>query len=102
MIVLECVPKQLASKISSVLSIPTIGIGGGDGTDGQVLVYHDVIGYGVERVAKFVKQYGSIDETIVDGLKQYVSEVKTREFPSDQYSFTMKEEELHALYGGKS
>jgi 3-methyl-2-oxobutanoate hydroxymethyltransferase len=102
MIVLECVPKQLASKISSLLSIPTIGIGGGDGTDGQVLVYHDVIGYGVERVAKFVKQYGSIDGTIVASLKQYVSEVKTREFPSDQYSFTMKEEELHSLYGGKA
>jgi 3-methyl-2-oxobutanoate hydroxymethyltransferase len=102
MIVLECVPKQLASKISSLLSIPTIGIGGGDGTDGQVLVYHDIIGYGVERVAKFVKQYGSIDGTIVAGLKQYVSEVKTREFPSDQYSFTMKEEELHSLYGGKA
>ncbi|MCQ6273903.1 3-methyl-2-oxobutanoate hydroxymethyltransferase [Bacillus sp. V3B] len=102
MIVLECVPKQLASKISNLLSIPTIGIGGGDGTDGQVLVYHDVVGYGVERVAKFVKQYGSIDGTIVAGLKQYVSEVKTREFPSDQYSFTMKEEELHSLYGGKA
>lgn len=102
MIVLECVPKQLASKISSLLSIPTIGIGGGDGTDGQVLVYHDVVGYGVDRVAKFVKQYCSVDGTIVDGLKQYVSEVKTREFPSDQYSFTMKEEELHSLYGGKA
>ena len=57
MIVLECVPKQLATEISSLLTIPTIGIGAGVGTDGQVLVYHDVIGYGVDRIAKFVKQY---------------------------------------------
>ena len=60
MIVLECVPKQLAAEISEQLSIPTIGIGAGNGTDGQVLVYHDILGYGVERVAKFVKQYCSI------------------------------------------
>lgn len=101
MIVLECVPKQLATKISSLLSIPTIGIGAGDGTDGQVLVYHDVAGYGVERVAKFVKQYCSIDSVVVEGLKQYVSEVKLREFPGEKHSYTMVEEELQTLYGGK-
>jgi len=101
MIVLECVPKQLATQISSLLSIPTIGIGAGDGTDGQVLVYHDVAGYGVNRVAKFVKQYCSIDETAVEGLKQYVSEVKTKVFPAAEHSYTMKEEALGALYGGK-
>lgn len=102
MIVLECVPKQLATKISSLLSIPTIGIGAGDGTDGQVLVYHDVAGYGVERVAKFVKQYTSIDNIVIGGLKKYVEEVKTRQFPTEEYSYTMKEEELLSLYGGKS
>ncbi|WP_394232760.1 3-methyl-2-oxobutanoate hydroxymethyltransferase [Niallia oryzisoli] len=101
MIVLECVPKQLATKISSLLSIPTIGIGAGDGTDGQVLVYHDVAGYGVERVAKFVKQYCSIDGVAIEGLKQYVKEVKSREFPSEKHSYTMAEEELQTLYGGK-
>ena len=61
MIVLECVPKQFAAEISRQLTIPTIGIGAGVGTDGQVLVYHDVLGYGVEKVAKFVKPFGSID-----------------------------------------
>ena len=101
MIVLECVPKQLADEISKVLSIPTIGIGAGNGTDGQVLVYHDVLGYGVERVAKFVKQYSSVDTIAIDGLQQYVKEVKTREFPDTQQSYTMKEEELNSLYGGK-
>ncbi len=101
MIVLECVPKQLATEISNLLTIPTIGIGAGVGTDGQVLVYHDVAGYGVDRIAKFVKQYALIDELAVEGLKQYVSEVKTREFPDDDHSFTMKEDTLQSLYGGK-
>ncbi len=101
MIVLECVPKQLAAEISSLLTIPTIGIGAGVGTDGQVIVYHDAAGYGVDRIAKFVKQYCSIDEISVEGLKQYVSEVKSRVFPDDDHSFTMKEETLQSLYGGK-
>lgn len=102
MIVLECVPRQLAMKISSMLTIPTIGIGAGDGTDGQVLVYHDITGYGVDRVPKFVKKFCSVDEQFINGLKQYVSEVKTREFPTTEYSYTMKEDQLQTLYGGKS
>jgi 3-methyl-2-oxobutanoate hydroxymethyltransferase len=101
MIVLECVPKQLAAEISGLLTIPTIGIGAGVGTDGQVIVYHDVTGYGVDRIAKFVKQYSSVDKMAVDGLKQYVTEVKSRAFPDDNHSFTMKEETLQSLYGGK-
>lgn len=101
MIVLECVPKQLATEISNRLSIPTIGIGAGNGTDGQVIVYHDILGYGVEKVAKFVKSYGSIDEIAVKGIEDYVAEVKSREFPDSDHSYTMKEEELASLYGGK-
>ncbi len=102
MIVLECVPEQLAAEISKRLSIPTIGIGAGNGTDGQVLVYHDVLGYGVERVAKFVKQFGYIDEIAINGIKQYVDEVKLRSFPNPSHNYIMKEEELASLYGGKA
>lgn len=69
--------------------------------DGQVLVYHDLISYGVNRVPKFVKQYTSVQEEIVRGISQYVAEVKTRQFPEEKHSFTMKEEECLALYGGK-
>jgi len=101
MLVLECVPKQLAEEISRNLSIPTIGIGAGNGTDGQVLVYHDVLGYGVERVAKFVKRFGSIDEAMINSLKDYVNEVKTGKFPAEEHSYSMKEEQLQSLYGGK-
>ncbi|MBA2870205.1 3-methyl-2-oxobutanoate hydroxymethyltransferase [Anoxybacillus calidus] len=100
-LVLECVPKQLAAAITRELSIPTIGIGAGDETDGQVLVFHDVLGYGVERVPKFVKKYANIQETIIQALSSYVTEVKFRKFPESSHMFTMKEEELTALYGGK-
>lgn len=100
-IVLECVPHQLAAEISQQLSIPTIGIGAGSETDGQVLVYHDVLTYGVERVPKFVKSYEQLNEPIVRGIEQYVQEVKMKAFPAKEHSFTMKEEELEALYGGK-
>ncbi|MGE0993403.1 3-methyl-2-oxobutanoate hydroxymethyltransferase [Bacillus sp. GMa5/2] len=100
-LVLECVPIQLAELISEQLTIPTIGIGAGQKVDGQVLVYHDLISYGVNRVPKFVKQYTSVQEEIVRGISQYVTEVKTRQFPEEKHSFTMKEEECLALYGGK-
>jgi 3-methyl-2-oxobutanoate hydroxymethyltransferase len=100
-IVLECVPKQLANEISKSVSIPIIGIGAGIEVDGQVLVYHDIIGYGVDRVPKFVKQYENIHPHIVEGIKGYVDEVKSKVFPEEQHSFTMKEEELKGLYGGK-
>jgi 3-methyl-2-oxobutanoate hydroxymethyltransferase len=99
-LVLECVPKQLAREITKSLSIPTIGIGAGNSTDGQVLVYHDVLQYGVNRTPKFVKSYANLNEQITSGLKQFVAEVKKRDFPEDKHSFTMKEEQLAALYGG--
>jgi 3-methyl-2-oxobutanoate hydroxymethyltransferase len=100
-IVLECVPKQVAEHISTKITIPTIGIGAGNNTDGQVLVFHDVINFGVSRVPKFVKTYLNSNEDIKQSLIQYITEVKTMEFPSDRHSFTMKEEELENLYGGK-
>ncbi|MDE3839376.1 3-methyl-2-oxobutanoate hydroxymethyltransferase [Bacillus methanolicus] len=100
-LVLECVPKQLAEEISSLLTIPTIGIGAGPDCDGQVLVYHDVLTYGVEKVPKFVKQYVNVNELVQSGLSAYVAEVKLGAFPEDKHSFSMKDEELAALYGGK-
>lgn len=100
-LVLECVPKQLGAAMARELTIPVIGIGAGAEVDGQVLVYHDLLGYGVTRVPKFVKQYASIQETIVEALANYVADVKLRQFPEPAQTFTMKEEEWVALYGGK-
>lgn len=100
-IVFECVPYQVGELVTHHLGIPTIGIGAGADTDGQVLVYHDVIKYGVDRVAKFVKVYGDANELIGQSLTNYVAEVKANQFPSQEHTFTMKEEELTELYGGK-
>ncbi|MGJ7909395.1 3-methyl-2-oxobutanoate hydroxymethyltransferase [Neobacillus sp. LXY-1] len=101
MIVLECVPKQLAEEVTKELNIPVIGIGAGIEVDGQVLVYHDILGYGVERVPKFVKQYHSVNPFIIESIQAYTNEVKNQQFPEDKHTFTMKEEELKVLYGGQ-
>lgn len=100
-LVLECVPKQLAALVSESLKIPVIGIGAGSGTDGQVLVYHDLTGYGFHHVPKFVKMYSESAKHMLTGLKDYIAEVKDGSFPTEEHSFTMKPEEADALYGGK-
>jgi len=99
-LVLECVPKELARQIALDLTIPVIGIGAGSGVDGQVLVYHDLVGYGVDRVAKFVKQYEHIDDPILRAIETYRQEVKDGDFPGQEHSYSLKEETLLALYGG--
>ncbi|OLO42541.1 3-methyl-2-oxobutanoate hydroxymethyltransferase [Alkalihalophilus pseudofirmus] len=99
-LVLECVPKQLGEYISKILSIPVIGIGAGANTDGQVLVYHDVIGYGGEFVPKFVKKYAEISPVIQQAVGNYVTDVKNKQFPEEKHTFTMNEEHLSHLYGG--
>ncbi|GAF14386.1 3-methyl-2-oxobutanoate hydroxymethyltransferase [Bacillus sp. JCM 19046] len=99
-IVVECVPHQLGDLLATEVDVPIIGIGAGSGTDGQVLVYHDVIGYESERIPKFVKQYTSISHTIQEGLASYVQEVKQRDFPAKEHTYTMKDTGWLQVYGG--
>jgi 3-methyl-2-oxobutanoate hydroxymethyltransferase len=99
-IVLECVPQQLAEIVSKRLTIPVIGIGAGKNTDGQVLVYHDMLGYGFHHVPKFVKPYSNVGDQMVEGLLKYKEEVQGSEFPREEHSFNMKAETLDRLYGG--
>ncbi|ANU20717.1 3-methyl-2-oxobutanoate hydroxymethyltransferase [Planococcus plakortidis] len=101
MLVLECIPHQLAAQVAKELNIPVIGIGAGSETDGQVLVYHDTVKYGSHHLPKFVQSYAEAGETMQQGLAQYVEEVKSGAFPKEQHRFTMKEEELEQLYGSK-
>lgn len=101
MLVLECIPHQLAAQVTKELNIPVIGIGAGNETDGQVLVYHDTVKYGSHHLPKFVQSYAEAGETMQQGLAQYVEEVKSGAFPKEQHRFTMKEEELEQLYGSK-
>jgi len=100
-IVMECIPTPLAAQITESLSIPTIGIGAGVHCDGQVLVFHDLVGYGSEIQPKFVKQYVKIDEQIVQAVKQFTYETKQRIFPTNAHSFDMNEDVVTQLYGGK-
>ena len=89
LLVLEAIPSDLAQVISQQLTIPVIGIGAGKETDGQVLVYHDLLNYGIDRQAKFVKQYADFSVG-VDGLKQYDNEVKSGKFPSEAHTYKKK------------
>ncbi|CEG21333.1 3-methyl-2-oxobutanoate hydroxymethyltransferase [Planococcus massiliensis] len=101
MIVLECIPYQLAREVTAAVTIPVIGIGAGADTDGQVLVYHDTLKYGSHHLPKFVRSYAETGEIMKNGLTAYVEEVKSGAFPAEEHRFTMKEEELQQLYGGK-
>lgn len=86
-IVLECVPPDLAQTITATLSIPVIGIGAGPETDGQVLVWHDLLGLNPELNLKFSKAFCAGFETLQQGLQQYDAEVKQQQFPQAQQCF---------------
>ncbi|MFH1552424.1 MAG: 3-methyl-2-oxobutanoate hydroxymethyltransferase [Candidatus Omnitrophota bacterium] len=87
-IILECVPRELAKKITGRLGIPTIGIGAGQYCDGQVLVTHDIVGYFDKFVPKFVKQYAKINAQMLEAIKAFKSETESGVFPDDEHSFS--------------
>lgn len=93
-IVLEAVPAPIATEISKRLTIPTLGIGAGVGCDGQVLVYHDLLGLFDKFQPKFVKQYANIGQQILTALQQYRDEVQQGTFPTIAHSYELPEEEL--------
>ncbi len=86
-LVLEGIPSALAAEITQLLDIPTIGIGAGDGCDGQVLVTHDMLGLNTEFVPSFVKQYSRLHTLIEQAVQQYISEVKQSIFPEEEHSY---------------
>jgi 3-methyl-2-oxobutanoate hydroxymethyltransferase len=83
-IVLECVPEDLAAEVTAAVSCPTIGIGAGVGCDGQVLVMHDILGWGF---TKFTKTYADVKGMMAGAFAQYVSDVKAGAFPTQEQSF---------------
>jgi 3-methyl-2-oxobutanoate hydroxymethyltransferase len=91
MIVMECVPDLVAAQITRELTIPTIGIGAGKDCDGQVLVYHDLVGLFERFTPKFVKQYVNLSPQIKEALMQYKREVEEGAFPGPEHTFVMKE-----------
>jgi len=97
MIVMECIPDLLAARITRELRIPTIGIGAGVDCDGQVLVYHDLVGLFERFTPKFVKQYTNLAPLIRDALVQYKTEVEQGAFPGPEHAFAMKPEEAEKI-----
>lgn len=97
MVVMECIPDILASRITRELGIPTIGIGAGKDCDGQVLVYHDLVGLFERFTPKFVKQYIKLGPMIIDALKDYKREVEEGIFPGDEHIFKMSKEEVEKI-----
>ncbi len=98
-LILEAIPEQLGKLITSKVSIPTIGIGGGRYCDGQVLVFHDMFGLFEKFIPKFVKQYLNLAPEIIKGLEAFKEDIRTEKFPEEKHVFGgIKEEELKRLY----
>ena len=104
-LVLEAIPSPVAARITERVSIPTIGIGAGPDCDGQVLVYHDLLGLSEGHLPRFVKRYASLSREIRDALEAYAGEVRSGAFPDEEHAYEMSEEELalfeQALGGGR-
>lgn len=86
-VVLEKIPADLAKEVSGQLQIPTIGIGAGAGTDGQVLVAHDMLGITHDFKPRFLRQYADLNAVITGAVEEYVKDIKSRSFPNEQESY---------------
>lgn len=100
-VVIECVPHKLAEYISEILSIPTIGIGAGNGCSGQVLVYQDMLGMYSDFTPKFVKKFANVGDVMTDAFKSYSDEVKTGNFPTEEHSFKIDDDIIDKIRGDR-
>ena len=96
-VVLEAVPAAVAARVSERLSVPTIGIGAGPECDGQVLVWHDLLGLYEGQAPRFVKRYADLAGEIRRALETFTADVRERRFPEDQHTYAMPDEELDAF-----
>lgn len=101
-LVIEAVPSPVADAVAHAVRIPVIGIGAGAGVDGQVLVYHDLLGLGTGHVAKFVRRYASLHEEAVRAITAYAADVRARRFPAVSETYAMSDAELAALRSRES
>jgi 3-methyl-2-oxobutanoate hydroxymethyltransferase len=96
-IVLEAVPAPVAAAVTEALTVPTIGIGAGAGCDGQVLVWHDLLGLYEGKAPRFVKRYADLAAEAKKALEAYVDDVREGRFPEEQHTYTIPDEELEAF-----
>jgi 3-methyl-2-oxobutanoate hydroxymethyltransferase len=99
-LVLEAVPAPVAARITEELTIPTIGIGSGRDCDGQVLVYHDLLGLYQGKEPRFVKRYAELAIEIRGAIERYAADVRSGAFPGDEHTYSIPEEELAAFLSG--
>src|SRR5581483_6217381 len=96
-IVLEAVPAAVARTVTRALAVPTIGIGAGADTDGQVLVWHDMLGFYEGHAPRFVKRYAELGQAVVEALERYAAEVRSGAFPEERHTYAMPEDERAAF-----
>jgi len=96
-LVLEAVPARVAAHITEALGIPTIGIGAGAGCDGQVLVWHDLLGLNTGAAPRFVKRYADLAGETRRGLEAFAADVRSGAYPADEHAYKISEEELRAF-----
>ena len=101
-LVLEAVPAPVAARVSEELTIPTIGIGSGTDCDGQVLVFHDLLGLYDRTSPRFTKRYAEIGGEIQDALERFAGEVRSGVFPTEEHTYAMPEDELAAFLSGST
>lgn len=97
-VVLEGIPRKLGDLITRELRIPTIGIGAGNGCDGQVLVYQDLLGMFSDFTPKFVKRYADLGEIMKEAFRSYIEEVGSGAFPSEEHEYKIEDEVIKKLY----
>ena len=97
-VVLECVPEKKKKLVSESVSIPTIGIGAGNGCDGQVLVYADMLAMFSDFCPKFVRKFANVGEIMSQAFKDYDAAVKDGSFPSEEHTYKIDEEVIEKLY----
>lgn len=100
-LVLEAVPDRLATYISESLRIPTIGIGAGNGCDGQVLVLHDMLGMFDRMQPRFVKRYAEVGQMMQTAINEYVSDVRSRAFPGKEHTYNISTDEWKAFLAAR-
>jgi 3-methyl-2-oxobutanoate hydroxymethyltransferase len=93
-VVIECVPTEVAKLVTERLSVPTIGIGAGPFCDGQVLVFHDLLGLTRRRLPRFVKRYENLADKAIIALRAFKEDVESAKFPAAQHAYGIEEEEL--------
>lgn len=96
-IVFEAVPAEITAAMAEKLEVPIIGIGAGPAADGQVLVFHDMLGIYGGRAPKFVKRYAEVRREMIAGVSEYAADVRRRQYPSDEHTYGMEPDELEAF-----